>query len=291
MCDEGAIKWIEDVFDDCIITARDKWSFAIGLISTVIFLVSSLPQIILNFKEKKVDGQSPFFFSLLFCGSASNLIGVFITHGLITQIIQGVCYCALDGILFGQFIVYKYIIKSNGDDNDDDDREMSYDSSQNSQIETDDINDSGNPSTGALATTALVGTASATDWARPYKKDQVVGSIFGWIATVIFTVSRVPQIVQNVKQQAVDNLSPFYFVLSISGNFTYSFSVFLRSLESNYLWKQAPFIAGSLGPLACDFIVLFQMLYYKRKNKRTLSNSDIQKENSNEEEVDHVQEL
>lgn len=287
MCDEGAIKWIEDVFDDCIITARDKWSFAIGLISTVIFLVSSIPQIVLNFKEKKVDGQSPFFFSLLFCGSASNLIGVLITHGLITQIIQGVCYCLLDGILFGQFIVYKYIIKTNRDE----ECELTYD---DSQLGSDDINDSGNPSTGALATAALISTGSATDWARPYQKDQIVGSIFGWIATVIFTVSRLPQIIQNAKQQAVDNLSPFYFILSISGNFTYSFSVFLRSLESNYLWKQAPFLAGSIGPLACDLIVLIQMLYYKGKNKNkkaTLSTVDTEKENSNEEEVNHVQEL
>ena len=208
MCDAGAIKWIEDVFDDCIITPRDKWSFAIGLISTVIFLVSSLPQIILNFKEKKVDGQSPFFFSLLFCGSASNLIGVLITHGLITQIIQGVCYCLLDGILFGQFIVYKYIIKTGAKEA----HESSYDEAQN---ETEDVNDSGNPSTNALAIATLVSTASATDWARPYKKDQIVGSIFGWVATVIFTASRLPQIIQNAKQRAVDNLSPFYFILSI----------------------------------------------------------------------------
>lgn len=288
MCDEGAIKWIEDVFDDCIITTRDKWSFAIGLVSTVIFLVSSLPQIILNFKEKKVDGQSPFFFSLLFCGSASNLIGVLITHGLITQIIQGICYCALDGILFGQFIVYKYIIKSKKKERESITGE---DASLDSTYNTDQINDSSDPQTGALGTAVLVGTASATDWAKPYQKDQLVGSIFGWIATVIFTVSRLPQIVQNAKQKAVDNLSPFYFILSISGNFTYSFSVFLRSLESDYLWKQAPFIAGSIGPLACDLIVLIQMLCYSKRNKKSELNEDCEKENSNEDEIKQVQEL
>lgn len=291
MCDPNAIKWIEVAFNDCIVTVRDKWSFGIGLLSTIVFLVSSIPQIVLNFKQKKVDGQSPFFFSLLFAGSVSNLIGVLITHGLITQIIQAICYCALDGILFGQFIVYKYIIKSN-----DEAKESTTTNIADipaTQTETESQNDDGAISTGGMAMAALVSAGSATDWAKPYQKDQLIGSVFGWIATVIFTSSRFPQIIKNAKDKAVDNLSPFYFILSISGNLTYSISVFLRSIESDYLWKQAPFLAGSIGPLACDLIVLFQMLYYKARNQTVSSSCQNEEEKyvSNDDEVRRAEEL
>ncbi|OHT04118.1 PQ loop repeat family protein [Tritrichomonas foetus] len=313
-CGPGAIKWIENVFNDCIITTRDKWSFAIGLISSVVFLVSSLPQIILNFKEKKVDGQSPFFFSLLFLASILNIIGVFITKGLITQIIQGIIYCILDGILFFQFIAYKYIMKTNDVQNDDQNLKSLHDSSNSSSSsessDSDDSDDSDTTSntdghkhrdsqgnvdgirTGGLATAALVGEVSAaTNWAAPYKGDQIVGTMFGWVATVIYICSRVPQIMKNVKLQSVGDLSAFYFFLSIAGNFTYSFSVFLRNIESNYLWKQAPFLAGALGPLVCDVIVLSQMAYYGKPKAQGSTTDNDENDSERDGEARRINEL
>lgn len=266
MCEAGSIKWINDVFGDCIITTKDKWSFTIGLISTIIFLFSSFPQIIQNFRNKKVDGQSPFFFALLFTGSTLNFIGVLITHGLVTQIIQGVFYLLCDGLLLGQFIVYKYILKSNS--NEDSSLEECQEQSEDKSFDTDKkIEDE--KRTGGLSIAALVTTASSTNWSEPYKKDQLVGSLFGWFATVIFTVSRIPQIIQNFKQGKVIDLSPYYFILSILGNLTYAISIFLRSVASDYMWKQAPFLSGALGPFACDMIILIQMIIFNKNEETT----------------------
>ena len=287
MCEPGAVGWIEDVFDDCIVTVKDKWSFGIGLVSSVAFLVSSLPQIVLNFREKRVDGQSPFFFGLLFFGSVLNLIGVFITKGIITQKLQGVLYCILDGILFGQFIVYKYILKTNGS-------HAKFGESESESFENEESGDDNGKFDGmppnAITTAVLVGEVASTNWSAPYTGDQLAGTLFGWIATVIYISSRIPQITKNAQLHSVGDLSPFYFFLSITGNLTYCISVFLRSIEGDYLWKQTPFIAGAMGPLICDFIVLLQMAIYGKP--RSISENDEktqQMESSNE--VNNINEL
>ena len=113
MCEPGAIRWIEVAFNDCIVTSRDKVSFAVGLISNVVFLVSAVPQIVMNFKTKSVDGQSILFLLLLLIGSVFNLVGVLVTKGLITQILTGIFYVLSDGILLTQYILYTYIRKAN----------------------------------------------------------------------------------------------------------------------------------------------------------------------------------
>lgn len=296
MCEAGSIKWINDVFGDCIITTRDKWSFAVGLASTIIFLFSSFPQIIQNFRDKKVDGQNPFFFALLFTGSTLNFIGVLITHGLVTQIIQGIFYLACDGLLLGQFIVYKYIIKTNQDNDDsinecqdDSDKKSEKDSNIESSKETKlEEKEKDEKRTNGLAIAALITTASSTNWNEPYKKDQLVGSLFGWFATVIFTSSRIPQIIQNCKQGHVSDLSPYYFILSILGNLTYSVSILLRSLDNDYMWKQAPFLSGALGPLACDMAILLQMLIYRdyKVSKKNDCEDKYYKEDENSNNVE-----
>ena len=110
MCEPGAVHWIEVAFGECVITARDKWSFIIGMLSNLMWIVSSAPQIYQNCKTKRVDGISPFLFSLLETGNILSLIGVIITHGLITQIITAVIYALLDGIMFSQYIYLKYFV-------------------------------------------------------------------------------------------------------------------------------------------------------------------------------------
>lgn len=87
---------------------------------------------------------------------------------------------------------------------------------------------------------------------QDYKLISILHHIF---SVKIFTVSRIPQIIQNFKQRKVIDLSPYYFI-------------FLRSVASDYMWKQAPFLSGALGPFACDMIILIQMIIFS-KNEET----------------------
>jgi uncharacterized protein with PQ loop repeat len=270
MCDPGAIAWVEKIFGDCIITDRDKVSFGVGLISNVIFLVSALPQIIRNFHKKKVDGQSIFFFGLLLTADTLNLIGLIITHGLITQLISGIFYVLSDACLCTQFVTYKYILKTN----DAPDSETEQDSEDPATAELSMLSHPDVPTTPFMIVSMASHVSSATDIKAPYSGFQLLGTLFGWGGGCIFIASRLPQIAKNWKAHQVQGISVIYVILTFLGNLTYVGSILIRSLDGTYVWKQTPFLAGAIGPMFCDAGVLFQYYTYPRREQGRVSESE-----------------
>jgi hypothetical protein len=61
----------------------------------------------------------------------------------------------------------------------------------------------------------------------------------------------------------VGDFSVTYVVMNIMGNFTYAASVMIRKVDGDYLWRQAPFLVSSLGPMLCDLIIMGQRRYYR----------------------------
>lgn len=277
MCEPGAIHWIEVAFGECVITERDKWSFIIGMISSLCWVVSSAPQIYQNYKTKRVDGQSPFLFSLLETGNILSLIGVILTDGLITQIITSVLYALLDGIMFVQYLYYRFCkktMKDESEDQEDDSQIAEKDiKSTNLDNESDYINTDSSQSAGhvaGLATGLFIAASEAkVDYKAPYIKDQLVGSLFGWISGCVYIGSRIPQVIKNFQNRMVTDLSPIYVSFAVFGNTTYFISIILKSTEGNYMWRQTPFIFGALGPLSCDILFLFQMCFLGFESKKT----------------------
>ncbi|KAH0788540.1 PQ loop repeat family protein [Histomonas meleagridis] len=249
-CPEGAIGWIADAFGECIVNARDRWSFGIGMVSNVIWVVSSVPQIYQTCKVKKVDGQSPFLFSFLTLGNVLNLVGIIITHGLLTQILTQILYLLMDGIMFIQFLYYKYIKNKCCPD---------IEESTSIRLHSEESSSSSVLFSGVLAQSA----SSAVDWSAPYKGTLLLGEIFGWVGALIYIISRVPQNITNCKTKKV-SLSPYYVILAILGNATYFASILIKSTEANYLWQQCPFIVGALAPMLCDILTIIQMIIYGR---------------------------
>lgn len=277
MCEPGAIHWIEVAFGECVITERDKWSFIIGMISSLCWVVSSAPQIYQNYKTKRVDGQSPFLFSLLETGNILSLIGVILTDGLITQIITSVLYALLDGIMFVQYLYYRFCkktMKDESEDQEDDSQIAEKDiKSTNLDNESDYINTDSSQSAGhvaGLATGLFIAASEAkVDYKAPYIKGQLVGSLFGWISGCVYIGSRIPQVIKNFQNRMVTDLSPIYVSFAVFGNTTYFISIILKSTEGNYMWRQTPFIFGALGPLSCDILFLFQMCFLGFESKKT----------------------
>lgn len=273
-CGPGAIHWIEVVFNDCIITPKDKVSFAIGLFSNIIFLVSSIPQIVLTCRTRCVEGQSPWFFSLLFLASICSLLGAIITNGLITQILQSVFYVLMDGILFAQLICFRYVVKPKTDQEEDGKEEE----------EIPEIDSGGADPTGVppavLAGSVLVAAAEAkTDFKAPYTGGKLAGTLFGWVSTIIFIASRVPQIVKNCRERSFGDISAVWLIFSIVGNLAYFLSVIVRDTSGTYLWRQTPFILGALGPAALDIFLMIQMCAFRK--------SKTEEESPVREEEDH----
>lgn len=272
---EGGIKWIEKVFGDCVVTPRDKISFAIGMISNCLWLICSTPQIYHNYVTKEVEGFSPFYFILIVTADTFSLLGAIFTHGLASQIVTGFIYISLDAILLTQFSMYGCMKnrcqkKKNtpNTENSGEKIEIQSDSDQiNTLNQNNDTANDGSMNTGLLAA-ALPSLASSIDYSYPYKGDFLFGSVSGWIGTTIYVSSRIFQLKKNLEQEVVKDFSIVYVALLITANATYSISVFLRSLDEAYLWKQTPFIIGSLVPMTFDCITMGQIIYGRKKMKK-----------------------
>ena len=276
---KGGVKWIEDVFGECVVTGRDNASFYLGLLSSLISLISSLPQIVQNCRTASVLGQSPFFFLLLLVGSIASLVGLLVNGGLVTQFIQAVIFVILDGILVIQYFFYGIILKKCCHNRE----EMT----QESQPLQD--NQETNEQTPALSSTAFtVGvTAAAVNYAAPYTGKNIAGTIFGWISAIIYTSSRLPQLYKNIKTAQVGDINPFYIVFSFLGNFAYCLSIFVKSLDPQWCWEQTPWIIGAAGPCLCDILLMVQMCIYGIKSN--IDESD--KSESEDEVVPNIPEL
>mgnify|MGYP001044407568 CR=1 FL=1 len=266
---EGGIKWIEKVFGDCIITPRDKVSFSIGMVSNLLWLVCSTPQIYHNHVTKEVEGFSPFYFILIVTADTFSLLGAIFTHALASQIVTGFVYITLDIILLSQFAIYgcmrKRCYKSESATKELDTNEKV---SVNPDSDQADENDQTSLKPAGLLAAVLPAAASSIDYSIPYKEPYLFGTVSGWVGTTIYVTSRIIQLKKNLEQEIVKDFSIAYVAILITANATYSLSVFIRSIDEAYLWKQTPFIIGSLVPMTFDCITMGQIIYGRRKTKR-----------------------
>lgn len=295
-CSNG-IKWINSLFGDCIVTKRDQASFAIGLISTVFSLLASLPQIISNFKCKTVEGISPIFPSLLVFGDIFSMVGGFITGILATQIFTAIVYLICDSILLIQWVVYhfcyvngkyknsKKVANENSAEVQPPVPEISNNNMQetpdnlqeNSGLDPEDSSQSLNSYSRASSAAGIVLVAvskAKVDYKAPYKGSNLIGTIFGWCSGIIYTSSRIPQLIKNFKNHKVVDLNPLYFIIMFLANLFYVISILVRDTSPSYIWLQLPFMIGALGPICCDGCTLIQALIFGIDHSGQVSNSN-----------------
>lgn len=89
--------------------------------------------------------------------------------------------------------------------------------------------------------------------------------ILGYASSFFYLTARLPQIYTNFSRQSCSGLSVLFFILSTVGNLTYGASILSFSLEHNYLLKNTPWLLGSIGTLAQDFVIFGQFVYYGRR--------------------------
>ena len=97
----------------------------------------------------------------------------------------------------------------------------------------------------------------------------IVGDIFAWTSTIIFFLSRLPQILLNYKRRSVEGLSFTAFVNIIIANQLFLASILVKLIDvddSNrvkYIVKNIPWIVGSSGTTIFDIIIFVQFFIYK----------------------------
>ena len=95
-----------------------------------------------------------------------------------------------------------------------------------------------------------------------------LGVAFGWTSSAVYLLSRIPQILKNIKRGSVEGLSPIMFFCAVMGNMTYAAGILIRARTQEAVIKALPFLVGSVGTLCFDFTILLQFLYYKNKLPR-----------------------
>ncbi|KAG0328435.1 hypothetical protein BGZ99_005300 [Dissophora globulifera] len=87
--------------------------------------------------------------------------------------------------------------------------------------------------------------------------------LMGWGSAILYLGSRIPQIYKNWRLKSCEGLSVMMFVFSVLGNVFYVASIFLNSLEIDYLIRNMPWWLGSGGTLIFDFTIFFQFYIYR----------------------------
>lgn len=90
--------------------------------------------------------------------------------------------------------------------------------------------------------------------------------LLGWGSAILYLGSRGPQIYKNWRLKSCEGLSVMMFVFSVFGNVFYVASIFLFSLDLDYLIKNLPWWLGSGGTLVFDFTVSILLIFALRQD-------------------------
>ena len=90
----------------------------------------------------------------------------------------------------------------------------------------------------------------------------IAGQTFGYVSVLFYIGSRFAQIHRNYKRKSVEGLNIAMFVFAVMANLTYATAVILAGREQATLFSRLPWLLGSLGTVALDFIIFTQSYIY-----------------------------
>ena len=299
---------------DNVCSARDMCGFALGLCSICSWLVSQLPQLIINYKRQSAEALSPFFLAEWLLGDTTNLLGALLKGDQPqTVVFTAEYFICMDCILLIQYIYYTSMEKrreriytiprrrhrrhrrhhhhggdierregaaASADDavtprnGESGDQETARERGEKAVT-------SGNgilPTIGAIGMGTVLVSYNRYDGvprlgshqrrlAMAYVESsdgyvQVAGSVIGYTSSVLYLVSRSSQIYKNYKRKSAEGLSASMFFFAVAANLFYGASVILRSRSGAEFVSSLPWLIGSLGTVALDFVILLQTLVF-----------------------------
>lgn len=250
--------WILYLLEECVDNVWEYCSVVIGLISMFCFLLSTLPQVYEAYRNAKGEEAMSFgFLFFLFSGDLTSFAGCYLTSQLPIQVITVVFYIFTDLILISQFLYYK--IKNSS-------------SRKSPVLKWLCFMWCGSASLVLLTLPKLIVDNSASlDTKSTSKSVEVTGYVCGYLASVFYLSSRLPQLYKNFQRQSTEGTSYMLFALAMMGNGTYGLSVIvvlpaLKGSKQTFIIKHLAWLIGSLGVIVLDFFVTAQFVMYRKNS-------------------------
>lgn len=283
-----------------MILLGQQLSYIFGIITNVLFLFVFVPTLLLNYRLKNSDAIS---FSLLYCLILGDIFSVIsANYKKLNQVIiySGIFHIFLDLIVIIQVLYYR------GEGNlnlSSDSRSPPYDEEINEEINEDEISDE----IGDEIIDESVSLISFPTSVYFYNKkllylrpsefifacisiifiiickilliylDQNIGNkladTLGWLTTLIFISSRIPQIILNYQRKSTEGLSILSFIIINICNFFFFLSIVILLIDLpkenhlNFILENIQWIVGSTCTILFDCIIFSQFIIYRIKNR------------------------
>ncbi|KAF4997944.1 hypothetical protein FDECE_11937 [Fusarium decemcellulare] len=156
----------------------------------------------------------------------------------------------------------------------------------------------------------FLGQRASTDKKEPHGGNEdtlefnVLGQVFGYLCTVAYIASRLPQLILNWRRKTTEGLSMLFFLFACLGNITYVLSIFAYEpkckhdeckrgeashIYGRYILVNLSWLAGSLVTLFLDLGVFAQYFMYSKPengngNGRQRPNNNVEDEEDDDDE-------
>ena len=94
---------------------------------------------------------------------------------------------------------------------------------------------------------------------------KTTGIVLGYVSSVLYLNSRLPQIIKNFRRKSVAGLSWLMFFCAFMGNLTTVTAIFMRATSKADYESEAPFLPGNAGTLLFDLTIVIQYALYTRR--------------------------
>lgn len=239
----------------------ESLSWTISTLSNITWLFVFIPQILENTRNKSSDAISFNLILLWYIGDTFSTISVIYKSVMPMLLYVGVYHIIFDLIFIGQVVYYRLP------------RIETYPQLLNENSYKYDLVYYIKDVITMPEVYTFFGYNAVIVLSQPillYFPHVIIGNIFAWLSTIIFLMSRLPQILLNYQRKSVTGLSFVTFFNIAIANQLFLISILINLLDINssllrfkFILENLPWIVGSSGTILFDGILLLQFWKYK----------------------------
>lgn len=258
-------------------TLGQKLAWIFSTVSNGLWLFVFIPQLYQNYKTKNANAISLLLLFCLILGDIFSIISAYFKQLNIVIIYAAAYHIVLDIIIISQILYYRResILIQNGDiitevlettplitdDNVSEDLFLKYPYFYLTLSEFI-----------FVITSIFAVTGSQIFMVITPDYNEITSNIIAWVATFIFMLARLPQILLNFKRKSTKGLSLLSFIIINVANMFFLLSVLILLYDLNpnnyidYIKDNIQWIVGSSSTTLFDCIIFYQFYKYRNHN-------------------------